>query len=74
MVGQWGLIPWFAKSAKLTYSTNNARFEEIAGKASYKQWWLRDVDAWLRGSIDAAAGLMRAPPVELIEAGPQERA
>ncbi len=31
-----------------------------------------DVDAWLRGSIDDAAGLMRAPPVELIEAGPKE--
>lgn len=39
VVGQWGLIPWFAKTAKLTYSTNNARFEEIASKASYKQPW-----------------------------------
>lgn len=42
VVGQWGLIPWFAKSAKLTYSTNNARFEELAQKASYK-------DAWAKG-------------------------
>lgn len=40
-VGQWGLIPWFAKTPKLTYSTNNARFEEIAGKASFKQSWLQ---------------------------------
>lgn len=165
VVGQWGLIPWFAKTAKLTYSTNNARFEEIAGKASYKQSWLQgrrciipawsfdepcwesgrnvwwgfrradgapwglaglwnawtdwetgevlqsytmltinadshplmsrmhrpdpklppdrqdkrsvvaiefgDVDAWLQGSTDEAAGLMRPPPVELIEAGPK---
>ena len=39
VVGQWGLVPWFAKSAKLTYSTNNARFEEITTKASYKQSW-----------------------------------
>jgi putative SOS response-associated peptidase YedK len=39
VVGQWGLIPWFAKTAKLTYSTNNARFEEIADKASYKWSW-----------------------------------
>ena len=23
-VGQWALIPWFAKAAKLPYSTNNA--------------------------------------------------
>jgi putative SOS response-associated peptidase YedK len=33
------LVPWFAKTAKLTYSTNNARFEEIAAKASFKQSW-----------------------------------
>jgi putative SOS response-associated peptidase YedK len=39
VVGQWGLIPWFAKTAKLPYSTNNARFEEIANKASYKRSW-----------------------------------
>ncbi len=49
-VGQWGLIPWFAKTAKLTYSTNNARFEEIAAKASYKQSWLHGkrciIPAW----------------------------
>jgi putative SOS response-associated peptidase YedK len=30
-----------------------------------------DVDAWLRGSVDEAAGLMRPPPVELIESGPK---
>ena len=41
VVGQWGLIPWFAKAAKLRYSTNNARFEELAQKASYKQPWAR---------------------------------
>jgi putative SOS response-associated peptidase YedK len=39
VIGQWGLVPWFAKTAKLTYSTNNARFEEIAAKASFKQSW-----------------------------------
>lgn len=41
VVGKWGLIPWFAKSASLPYSTNNARFEEIAAKASYKHPWQR---------------------------------
>lgn len=41
VVGQWGLIPWFAKSATLPYSTNNARSEELAAKASYKQPWAR---------------------------------
>jgi putative SOS response-associated peptidase YedK len=41
VVGQWGLVPWFAKSARLTYSTNNARFEELASKASYRQPWAR---------------------------------
>lgn len=30
-----------AKTAKLTYSTNNARFEEITAKASFKQSWLK---------------------------------
>ena len=39
--GQWGLIPWFAKTAKLTYSTNNARSEELTSKASYKHPWAR---------------------------------
>jgi putative SOS response-associated peptidase YedK len=40
-VGPWGLIPWFAKEPRLPYSTNNARFEEITTKASYKQPWAR---------------------------------
>ena len=39
VVGQWGLIPWFAKSPRLTYATNNARAEEVANKASFKQSW-----------------------------------
>lgn len=41
MAGQWGLIPWFAKTAKLQYSTNNARSEELAAKAAFKQPWAR---------------------------------
>ena len=41
VIGQWGLIPWFAKTAHLPYSTNNARFEEITNKASYKQPWAK---------------------------------
>ncbi len=41
VVGQWGLVPWFAKAAKLPYQTNNARAEELAVKASYKQPWAR---------------------------------
>ena len=41
VLGPWGLIPWFAKTAKLTYATNNARSEELAAKASYKQPWAR---------------------------------
>jgi putative SOS response-associated peptidase YedK len=39
VIGQWGLIPWFAKTAKLPYATVNARFEEITSKASYKDPW-----------------------------------
>ena len=41
VVGQWGLIPHFAKATKLPYSTNNARSEELASKASYKGPWAR---------------------------------
>lgn len=41
VVGQWGLIPWFAKTATLAYSTNNARSEELASKATFKQPWAR---------------------------------
>ncbi|MES2918628.1 MAG: SOS response-associated peptidase family protein [Pseudomonadota bacterium] len=39
--GQWGLIPWFAKTPRLSFATNNARAEELAEKASYKQPWAR---------------------------------
>ena len=38
---RWGLIPWFAKSRDLKFSTNNARSEEMANKASFKEPWRR---------------------------------
>jgi putative SOS response-associated peptidase YedK len=41
VIGQWGLIPAFAKEAKVTFSTFNARFEELTEKASYKEPWAR---------------------------------
>lgn len=41
VVGQWGLVPWFAKTAKLTYSTNNARSEELSEKATFRDPWKR---------------------------------
>jgi len=41
VVGQWGLIPWFAKEPKLKYPTNNARGEELAQKPSYRDPWKR---------------------------------
>lgn len=41
VVGQWGLIPHFATTPVLSYSTNNARSEELARKASYRQPWAR---------------------------------
>ncbi len=41
IVGQWGLIPWFAKEPKLKFPTSNARAEELLEKASYKQPWTR---------------------------------
>jgi putative SOS response-associated peptidase YedK len=41
VVGQWNLIPWFAKERKLKYPTSNARSEELRDKASYKFPWAR---------------------------------
>jgi putative SOS response-associated peptidase YedK len=41
VLGQWALIPHFAKTAKLAYQTNNARAEELASKASFREPWLR---------------------------------
>lgn len=41
VVGQWGLVPWFAKAPKLTYATNNARSEELASKSAFKHPWVR---------------------------------
>jgi len=39
VLGQWGLVPWFAKTPKLTYATVNARFEEVTTKPSFKNAW-----------------------------------
>lgn len=41
VVGRWGLIPPFADTPALRYSTNNARTEEVARKPSFRQAWLR---------------------------------
>jgi len=41
VVGQWSLIPWFAKELPLKYSTNNARIETAATAATFKQSWAR---------------------------------
>lgn len=39
IVGQWALVPHFAKSPKLAYSTNNARSETVATASSYRDAW-----------------------------------
>lgn len=41
VIGRWGLIPWFSKTADIKYATNNARSEELAEKASFKLPWAR---------------------------------
>jgi len=41
VVGQWGLIPFFAKTPKLAYQTNNARSEELAAKPRFRDPWKR---------------------------------
>ena len=42
VVAQWGLIPSFAKAARLPYSTSNARWETVPTAASFRQPWARD--------------------------------
>jgi putative SOS response-associated peptidase YedK len=39
VVGSWGLIPQWAKTRKLTYSTNNCRSEEAAAKPTFRDAW-----------------------------------
>lgn len=39
--GRWGLIPWLSKTPDIKYSTNNARAEEVADKARFKDPWKR---------------------------------
>jgi len=41
VIGRWGLVPWFSKTADVKYATNNARSEELSEKASYKHPWAR---------------------------------
>jgi putative SOS response-associated peptidase YedK len=36
VTSRWGLVPWLAKTPKLTQSTNNACFKEITTKALFK--------------------------------------
>ena len=42
VVGVWGLIPAWAKTARLAYATNNARSEELSDKPTFR-------DAWKKG-------------------------
>ncbi|MEO6531946.1 MAG: SOS response-associated peptidase family protein [Pseudolysinimonas sp.] len=41
VVGQWGLIPFFAKALPLKYSTNNSRIETAPTAATFKAPWAR---------------------------------
>lgn len=39
VVGVWGLIPAWAKTARLAYATNNARSEELSDKPTFRDAW-----------------------------------
>lgn len=41
VIGQWGLIPWYEDTSRPAYTTNNARFEGIANKSSFKVSWTK---------------------------------
>ena len=36
VIGQWGLIPWFAKTPQLAYSTNNPRFRQRTSRGKLR--------------------------------------
>jgi len=38
-MGRWGLVPGWAKSADLPYSTNNARSEDLSAKPTFRDAW-----------------------------------
>lgn len=50
VLGQWALVPDFARSSRLSYATNNARAEELVQKASFRKPWARGqrciIPAW----------------------------
>jgi hypothetical protein len=63
VIGQWGLLPWFAKTPKLTYSTADLHplmnrmhkpdpklGPDKRDKRSVVPTELGDVDSWLNGS------------------------
>jgi putative SOS response-associated peptidase YedK len=62
-----GIDPWFAKSEKLTYSTDKQ------DKRSVVSIELQDVDQWLHGTPDEARQLIRLTPAELFDASPVDR-
>lgn len=39
VIGKWALIPWFAKAAHVRFSSNNARFESIEQKPTFRDPW-----------------------------------
>jgi putative SOS response-associated peptidase YedK len=39
VLGQWGLVPWFAETPKLAFATVNARFEDVTRKPSFEDAW-----------------------------------
>jgi hypothetical protein len=38
VAGQWGLVPWFAKTAKLPYSTNNCSAALLTVRSKETAW------------------------------------
>jgi putative SOS response-associated peptidase YedK len=43
---QWGLVPWFSKDGKTSYSTINARAENVRTNASYREPLILEPDTW----------------------------
>ena len=65
---QWGLVPWFSKDGKISYSTINARAEGVRTNASYREPFKT------RRCIVPASGYFECPGPRAIDSHTTSRA
>ena len=83
VIGQWGLVPWLARSPRLTYSTADLHplmnrmhkpdpklGPDQQDKRSVVPIELGDVDTWLNVSQEVVSVRIRFAPAAVFDAGP----